>query len=554
VARAAEERTVVCGLVALAFAGGALLRVAAYLRDRSLWVDEAMLGLNIITRRLSELTKPLDFGQSAPPGFLWIERAAVSALGTSEQALRLPLLIAGLLVLVAVARVAWTAISPQAAVVCTALCASSGELEYYSNELKPYGSDALATMALLMLALRLRSGTPRMHLKVLTCTAALLIPWISLPSVFVLGAIGLLALGRRRDRSSGPWLATLTGVGIASWLLSLVIVHDAALVSLMKEYWGGMFGDPGYFRQGTANMVFAVVLGRGSWNSSTSTAAVTLVGLALLVLGAGSLLRRDRELGVLLLGPLVAGVAAYVAGQYPYGNRLWTFALPLIALAFGEGLQAAAAIVPSHVRDAALLAAGGLLWLPSAKFAAYQLRSPGAPREDARPAFAELRSRRHGEPVYVYARALPAWLYYARGRYPVEELRAILREASPPRGSRLFMNSKIAILLNGSSDTALVRRHAEGTDLLGTASGYHREVNRPVTGAGNRRWASQEAGRMALAATRGCVWTFEAHLTPGETAVLEEQLAGLGFGVTDRITGTVNARRWCRAVEAPVAP
>lgn len=67
---------------------GVLLRYVNFHAARSLWLDEAMLALNVAARSFPELLRPLDYNQIAPPLFLWIERLAVLAGGTSEKALR----------------------------------------------------------------------------------------------------------------------------------------------------------------------------------------------------------------------------------------------------------------------------------------------------------------------------------------------------------------------------------------------------------------------------------------------------------------------------------
>ena len=72
---------------------GTLLRGAAWLGDRNLWIDESMLALNLIERSPARLLEPLDWNQGAPVGFLLASKAAISQLGTGERALRfLPML------------------------------------------------------------------------------------------------------------------------------------------------------------------------------------------------------------------------------------------------------------------------------------------------------------------------------------------------------------------------------------------------------------------------------------------------------------------------------
>ncbi|HEY7362621.1 MAG TPA: hypothetical protein VIE37_00835, partial [Methylomirabilota bacterium] len=75
---------------------GVALRLRAYLANRSLWLDESFLALNIINRPFAELRQPLEYVQAAPFGFLYAERLVVELLGASEYALRLLPLLCGI--------------------------------------------------------------------------------------------------------------------------------------------------------------------------------------------------------------------------------------------------------------------------------------------------------------------------------------------------------------------------------------------------------------------------------------------------------------------------
>src|SRR6478609_6762568 len=85
-------------------AAGVGLRAFHFVRDPSMWHDEAALVLNVLQKRFGELLGPLRFAEAAPPLFLWIERAVSLSLGDTSLALRFVPFIASCLVVALVAR------------------------------------------------------------------------------------------------------------------------------------------------------------------------------------------------------------------------------------------------------------------------------------------------------------------------------------------------------------------------------------------------------------------------------------------------------------------
>ena len=136
---------------------GIALRIAEFRHDRPLWLDEAMLGLNIASRSFSELVKPLDYDQSAPLLYLWLERLAVSTAGVSERSLRALPFIAGLALVPMVLVVARRLVGTTAAVIAAMLTALSLTLVTFSAEAKQYGVDPVATLLAVWLASRVQA-------------------------------------------------------------------------------------------------------------------------------------------------------------------------------------------------------------------------------------------------------------------------------------------------------------------------------------------------------------------------------------------------------------
>ena len=172
---------------------GVILRLVQYLRNRSLWLDEAQLALNITHRSYAGLLRPLDYHQGAPVGFLLLEKMAIRSLGGSEYALRLLPLVAGLVSLFLFYKMAKESIRPGAVPIAVGLFVISPSLIYYSSEVKQYSTDVACALVIYSIALVGRPSewsTYRITALGLVGAAA---TWISHPSVFVLAGIGATA-------------------------------------------------------------------------------------------------------------------------------------------------------------------------------------------------------------------------------------------------------------------------------------------------------------------------------------------------------------------------
>jgi len=105
-------------------------------------MDEAMMALNIPVRSFAGLLKRLDYHATAPFPFLWMQRVCVRMWGTNELSLRAVPLLAGLAVIVLVAYLGWRLYGEPGAYAAALLAALSPTLIRYSNEMRPYSTDA----------------------------------------------------------------------------------------------------------------------------------------------------------------------------------------------------------------------------------------------------------------------------------------------------------------------------------------------------------------------------------------------------------------------------
>lgn len=69
---------------------GIILHIMPYLVEHSLFIDEAMVASTIMTRDLGNLVlSPMDYGQSAPIGYLYIVKLCTLVFGVSKVSLRI---------------------------------------------------------------------------------------------------------------------------------------------------------------------------------------------------------------------------------------------------------------------------------------------------------------------------------------------------------------------------------------------------------------------------------------------------------------------------------
>ncbi|HEY9758010.1 MAG TPA: hypothetical protein V6C97_22785 [Oculatellaceae cyanobacterium] len=405
-----QERTLAIVLLAL----GLLLRLRQYLTNRSLWVDEAMLALNIVNRSFAELFKPLDYNQGAPIGFLLVEKFLNLFLERNELVLRFFPLLAGSLSLWLFYLLLKRTTRGIGLFAALALFTLNPRLVYYSSEVKQYIVDVAVTLALLLVAASLFDASPCRKDFVRLAAAGLFALWFSHPALFVLAGIGLtlaIVYIRRRDYSS---LRGILGVGflwmIAIGLLYFLVLKDLSQNDYMREYWAGAFlpmppwSDPGWFLEnlsGTIGIQFGMPY------------AVLLV-FALMLIGWSVLFIQNREYALVFACIGLVTLAASALQLYPVFERMILFLVPLGLVLLGkavEGLQSGLKKYPVPGILSALLLTGFLIYGPLTT----SFRSFATPKyfEHIRPSMDYLRDySKPGDTLYVYYNAIPAFRFY----------------------------------------------------------------------------------------------------------------------------------------------
>jgi hypothetical protein len=406
--------------VALVLFGGGL-RTVALASDRNLWIDEAMLALNIVNRTPAQLFKPLDLNQGAPVGFLLAVKGSISAFGASEWALRLVPFLASLVGLVGFAWLARRLLPPYAALLAVGLFALSPHMISYAAECKQYGCDASIAIGLFALALALLEGKGGLGRWLALAAAGAVAVWCSHPATFVLGGIGTALLARAaiaRDRRTFI-TAALTS---ACWLVSfgacyVLCLRDLGGNKYLTDYWADHFMPMPPTHLGDLAWIADHLIGFFGMPAGFGGTYVPLAGFAavLALIGLRELGRERWPVAAALVLPV--GFLLFASGlhKYPFGGRLVLFLTPFAVLLVARGAWALfeAAYEKNQFVALAML---GLLLFSAGWQTQDELRRPMR-YEQLNPLLEQLRGEiRPDDPVYVYHSAVPAFSFYTRTR------------------------------------------------------------------------------------------------------------------------------------------
>lgn len=317
------------GLVAAALlvALGIAARLWHVAINYSLNHDDAALAVNIVARDVGELRGPLMFDQVAPWGFVAVERAVVTILGPSEQALRLFPLACSVVALLLFAKLSRAWLRPLTHVWATGFFAVSQAIVAASAAVKQYSTEVLACVAILAIAEQLIDRVASRRRQWLCGLVGAGFVWFSLSAIFILAALVVAGLADFR----GLWRQQFL-LPTALWALSVVGYATVVMAGQMQgtpmfEIWRAEFlpADPrewlGWCWRAVNNLA----------SVSTSVRLAPLMAVAVLAAVAHTILRGTRRTRVLAF-IVAAPFAAACAHVYPFVGRFLFFAVPATLL------------------------------------------------------------------------------------------------------------------------------------------------------------------------------------------------------------------------------
>jgi len=392
---------------------GILLRIWQYLANRSLWLDEAMVALNIIDRPYAMLLQPLDYNQAAPLGFLLAEKVFVEVFGTSEFALRLLPLLFGIASLVMFWEMVRNYLDKRVWAVAILLFAVSDALLYYSSEVKQYSGDVAAAVFLYVVSLRLESKRlTGFRILVYGCLGGVAV-WLSHPAVFIMAGLGsLLLITSVREKDWARLFRLL--IVFLFWVTSFAVLYFLSLEKVAGNEFLLRIWDQSFAPLPPTSLADFGWYGTTFIEFSKNPLGQPLPAIAsiILALGCVHMFLGKRGKFFQLISPLPFLLIASALHKYPVTGRFLLFLLPtaFIFITAGFDLIVSKANRPSLLLGA--IAAGMLIVYPVVH-ANYHIIKPRM-SEELKPVLDHVQKKwSKGDELYLFWSAEPAFCYYA---------------------------------------------------------------------------------------------------------------------------------------------
>jgi hypothetical protein len=263
-------------------------------------------------------------------------KASATVFGTAPWALRLPALVAGVLVVPGTYAVARSLYGARVALIAAALVASSGILVLYSTNARGYTLVVLAFLALVLLAIRLLKDGSRRHWVAFAVIAALGI-WTIPIMLYPLGtAVVWFAVQATVEGKFGRVRELAGAVGLAAALSVLAyapVIAREGVSSIVRNRFVTPSGWPVFLRELPDTLADAFY----SWGLGVPRVfSLVLLALAVVAIVRHSVVASGR-IGLHVAALAWCLVLLVVIHRAPF-PRVWLWALPIAASLAGAGL------------------------------------------------------------------------------------------------------------------------------------------------------------------------------------------------------------------------
>ena len=403
---------------------GFVIIVREHIGGRSLWVDEAMLALNM-NRSFSELLKPLYYNQTSPILFLFAARFFTLIFGISDYSLRILPLISGLGSLYVFFLICRRFLGGTAAIVSMLLFILSYRLIYYANEFKQYSTDMFFSLLFFYFFLDLREEGFSLKKGIVIALIGLVSIWFSFSAIVVIILFAILALYyfiRDKNRKG------LIFIMVSGFLWALNILAEYVFVyrrnpnfefEPLLDYWVGGFMPfpPANWEEvlwlpRTIKEFFIYVTNTDTILTGRFPLIIDVyayIFIILFMLGIIYAFKNKRgHFSLYVIGIIFLALCASALGKLPFGDRLTLYLVPLVLLVSAYGICFFYNWLKKAHRSVAVIFLVLLFFLPAIP-RIYHLIEPTYKVELKSVINYYLENKKEGDKVYVY---IDQYTYY----------------------------------------------------------------------------------------------------------------------------------------------
>lgn len=312
---------------------GIVLCLIQFLYNRSLWLDEAFVANNIISRNFLDLLKPLDSDQVAPILFLLITNFFSILITNSELGLRLFPLLCYLCSLIIFYKICKLSFKYNISIVFSlSLFVFNTTLIYYSSELKQYMSDVLVLLMLYYTTIKY-SLKLETYYSLFSFLGSFCIFLSNITPIVLLTCGFYIVIINYSKAFKVDITLKLIFIILSIWLVSFVVyyillVHNHPSKQAMVSYWANCFlpnnplkKDFYFYLFMQFKMVFSALISFGKLGYFFS--ALYLTGIAFLFLN-----KKFKHI-ILLITPIIVHLILSAFKLYPFSTRLILYSSPL---------------------------------------------------------------------------------------------------------------------------------------------------------------------------------------------------------------------------------
>lgn len=212
------------------------LRTKFFLADKPFWLDECMLGLNVLDRPIAHFFETLQYDQAAPPLFLLTCKLFTYIIPDIELALRTFPFICSLLCIPTFFMLSLKFFKNRyIGLIALIIFSLNYTLIFYCQEFKQYSSDVLFSIIIFLSYFYIDLKKMSVNKLFSLGTLYAVCPWFSYPSIFTLGALFLILLLKNKDNLKKIFILTIPF--IISFCGLFMLQHDLNNNENLHNFW-----------------------------------------------------------------------------------------------------------------------------------------------------------------------------------------------------------------------------------------------------------------------------------------------------------------------------